>query len=207
MEWAAQQRERLANTLRSAGPDAPTLCEGWTTGDLAAHLVVRETSTAALGIVVPAFAAKTEQAMTALRDSEPYGEIVDTFAAGPTSWVRQRLDEAMNLAEFFVHCEDVLRAGDWDGHRRTLDPRLEDALWDRLKPMARLMYRRSPVPVALYRDSGDTLVAKRGTGGVRITGRPGELVLHAFGRPAVADVEVAGPPDALAAFAGAGFGV
>jgi len=28
--------------LDKTGPDAPTLCSGWTTGDLAAHLVLRE---------------------------------------------------------------------------------------------------------------------------------------------------------------------
>ena len=39
---SAAEREALADALASAGPDAPTLCEGWTAHDLAAHLIARE---------------------------------------------------------------------------------------------------------------------------------------------------------------------
>ena len=39
---AKRERLLLADLLETAGPDAPTLCEGWTTRDLAAHVVVRE---------------------------------------------------------------------------------------------------------------------------------------------------------------------
>ncbi len=35
-------RAALAAELEAAGPDAPTLCEGWTTRHLAAHVVLRE---------------------------------------------------------------------------------------------------------------------------------------------------------------------
>jgi uncharacterized protein (TIGR03085 family) len=42
MTPAQRERASLVETMRSIGPDAPTLCEGWTTRDLAAHLVVRE---------------------------------------------------------------------------------------------------------------------------------------------------------------------
>lgn len=46
--------------MRAAGPDAPTLCEGWTARDLAAHLVVRERRLdAAPGILVPQLAGYT----------------------------------------------------------------------------------------------------------------------------------------------------
>ncbi|MGD0448569.1 MAG: maleylpyruvate isomerase family mycothiol-dependent enzyme [Candidatus Dormibacteria bacterium] len=38
----AQERRELCDLLIQVGPDAPTLCEGWTTSDLAAHLVLRE---------------------------------------------------------------------------------------------------------------------------------------------------------------------
>ena len=40
--FARRERAALCNTLRAVGPDAPTLCTGWTARDLAAHLVVRE---------------------------------------------------------------------------------------------------------------------------------------------------------------------
>lgn len=49
-----KERQALCDTLASLGPDAPTLCEGWTTADLAAHLMVREREPlAAAGIVLP----------------------------------------------------------------------------------------------------------------------------------------------------------
>jgi hypothetical protein len=37
-----RERRELCDLLIQLGPDAPTLCEGWTTADLAAHLVLRE---------------------------------------------------------------------------------------------------------------------------------------------------------------------
>jgi len=36
-----QERAALCDTLEQYGPDAPTLCTGWMTLDLAAHLVAR----------------------------------------------------------------------------------------------------------------------------------------------------------------------
>ena len=39
---ARAERASLCDLLAEVGPDAPTLCEGWTTALLAAHLVVRE---------------------------------------------------------------------------------------------------------------------------------------------------------------------
>src|SRR6185503_18641888 len=48
------ERAALCDTLEKYGPDAPTLCEGWLTLNLAAHLVAREArSDAALGLVLP----------------------------------------------------------------------------------------------------------------------------------------------------------
>src|SRR5262249_60545235 len=55
----------LCDTLERVGPAAPTLCEGWTTADLAAHLVVRERKPlAGPGIVLGGpFASYTASAM------------------------------------------------------------------------------------------------------------------------------------------------
>ena len=53
--FAPIERSALADLMLAVGPDAPTLCAGWTTRDLAAHLVVRLTRVdAAGGIVIPA---------------------------------------------------------------------------------------------------------------------------------------------------------
>ena len=40
--FAKRERLLLADLLEAEGPEAPTLCEGWSTRDLAAHLIVRE---------------------------------------------------------------------------------------------------------------------------------------------------------------------
>ncbi len=37
MSHAADERQVLADALLEAGPEASTLCEGWTAHDLAAH--------------------------------------------------------------------------------------------------------------------------------------------------------------------------
>src|SRR5713226_6603591 len=40
--YSRDERLALAALLEETGPDTPTLCAGWQTRDLAAHLVVRE---------------------------------------------------------------------------------------------------------------------------------------------------------------------
>jgi len=58
---ARRERAALVETLLGAGPDAPTLCEGWRTRDLAAHLVIREHRLdAAPGILIPLFAGRSK---------------------------------------------------------------------------------------------------------------------------------------------------
>jgi hypothetical protein len=42
--YALDERSDLADSLRTAGPDAPTLCGDWSTNQLAAHLVLPERS-------------------------------------------------------------------------------------------------------------------------------------------------------------------
>ena len=41
--FARSERAALCDLLDEVGPHAPTLCEGWDTHDLAAHVWVRET--------------------------------------------------------------------------------------------------------------------------------------------------------------------
>ena len=50
MSAVQRERDALVELVRAVGPDAPTLCEGWTTRDLLAHtalpvLVVRQRTT------------------------------------------------------------------------------------------------------------------------------------------------------------------
>ena len=63
-----------------------------------------------------------------------------------------------------------------------------------------MLYRGSPVGVVVRRPSGEQQVVRTGAGLVTISGEPGEIVLHAFGRDA-ARVEVEGQEEDVAAFA------
>src|SRR5450756_1020791 len=66
MTFAHDERLALCDTALSAGPDAPTLDEGWTVADLVAHLYIRESDPlAAIGVVVPPLAGLTARHMDA----------------------------------------------------------------------------------------------------------------------------------------------
>lgn len=196
------QRERLllADLLESAGPDAPTLCEGWRTRDLAAHVVVRERrGDAAAGLLIP----KLADRMNRVRGEyarKPYQELIRLIRTGPprlSPFALKQVDEASNTVEFYVHTEDVRRAQpDWTP--REIDPVFADALWSRLERAARMMGRRSPVGLVLRRPDGQTAVAHRGSPVVTVTGEPSELILFAFGRQAAAKVETDGEEEAVA---------
>ena len=60
--FAPAERAALADLLATVGPDAPTLCAGWTTRDLAAHLIVRGSRVdAAGGIFIKPLAGRTQR--------------------------------------------------------------------------------------------------------------------------------------------------
>jgi integrase len=74
---ARTERGALCDLFDRVGPEAPTLCEGWSTRDLAAHLVIREgRPDAALGIVIPPLASRTERIQDAVA-RRPWGDLVD----------------------------------------------------------------------------------------------------------------------------------
>ncbi|MFB7910585.1 TIGR03085 family metal-binding protein [Kitasatospora sp. NPDC056076] len=200
---ALAERHRLAELLAAAGPDAPTLCAGWSTRDLAAHLVVRERrADAAAGIRVGALAGHTQRVQDGYAQ-RPYEELVRLFRAGPPVFSLFALpgaDEVANTVEYFVHAEDVARAGD-DRAVRPVPPGRAEALWRRLPMIARFEAgRRSPVRLALTRPDGQSLtVGPAGAPVVRITGEPGELVLFVYGRGARTELAVDGDGDAVEA--------
>jgi uncharacterized protein (TIGR03085 family) len=208
MSLATLERAGLADALAAAGPERSTLCEGWTTRDLLAHLLVREGQPlAAVGILVPALASVTDRAMRGLGGA-PYPELVGRFRAGPPAWSPYRigrLDAVANDVEFFVHHEDV-RRGEPGWEPRPPDAERDDALWELLLRGGRMFFRRSPVGVAVRRPSGEQAVLKAGRGLATVVGEPGELLLFAFGRDAVR-VEIEGTADDVAALKGAPLGV
>ena len=209
VDVARAERQELCDLFLEVGPDAPTLCAGWTTRDLAAHLVVRESRPdAAVGILVKPLAgyADSVQAKVAMR---AWPELVRDVRTGPPLLSPFRLPGAQGLAdpfEFAIHHEDVRRARpDWAP--RDLPAGEQELLWQRLARAARLLARTSPVGVALRRsDTGELIIAKGGTPAVTLIGEPLELLLRLYGRrECVVDVE--GPEETVALFESARFGV
>lgn len=190
---ATDERAALSDTLEKLGPDRPTLCEGWTTRDLLAHLLVRERQPwAAPGIVVPALQPLTQKGMAGYADTS-WESMIGELREGAPPWSPYRIgkvDEVANGAEFFVHHEDA-RRGEPGWEPRPSDSGRDEQLWALATRMGRLLLRRSPVGVVLRRPEGAAHVVKSGPGLVTLVGDPGEIVLHLFGRDA-ARVEVEG---------------
>ncbi|MGG8408436.1 TIGR03085 family metal-binding protein [Streptomyces sp. 12297] len=206
---AKRERLLLADLLEQAGPDAPTLCDGWTTRELAAHVVVRERRPdAAGGLLLGVLKDRLDKAMAEYA-AKPYEELIQLIRTGPprrSVYALKQVDEAANTVEFYVHSEDVRRAQpDWTP--RELDPVFSDALWSRLEKLARITGRRSPVGMVLRRPDGQTAVARKGTPVVTVTGEPGELVLFCFGRQDAARIELDGDKSAVAQLTTAELGI
>jgi uncharacterized protein (TIGR03085 family) len=205
MPWVETERSSLVETLRSTDPDAPTLCVGWDTRHLLAHLVQREHSPAAsVGDVVVKRPPGEEKYLGRLvdgaRSPEGYQRLVDRFLAGPPRWSPMSwAGESFNLVEYVIHHEDV-RRGSGSRTPRALPADQERAVWDKLKLFGRLSYRKSPVGVTLALPDGTRSVVKLADQSVVLTGAPVELALYVSGRRQAAAVEVTGPPETLAQF-------
>jgi uncharacterized protein (TIGR03085 family) len=199
MTLARRERSALVDTLRKVGPDAPTLCAGWTTRDLAAHLVVRERRLDATpGITIPFLAGYTAKVQDQMARSTDWDDLVELVASGPPIYSPFRLlDPVANLGEMFIHHEDVRRAVDgWQP--RVLDDATATALGRQLGLLSRMALGKQPAQLTLQTTDG-RLIARVGRGEpVTVTGEPQELVLFVSGRDAV-HVEFDGDPQAIAA--------
>jgi len=192
---AASERASLSDLLDRVGPDAPTLCEGWNTRDLTAHLVVREgRPDAILGVVIRPLSGWTRRVQRKFAGSD-FTKLVNRLRGGPPVWSLFRLHavgEILNNVEFFVHHEDVRRAQpDWQP--RVLDSKTDDLLWQRSRRMARMVLRSTSGGIELVRsETGERHVARApeaGQGTLTLTGTPQELLLYLFGRRDHARVE------------------
>lgn len=220
---APQRRERreLCELLRSLGPDAPTLCEGWATRHLAAHLLVRERQPlGAVGILVRPLAHRHDEAIRSTLARHSYEAIVERVEAGPPPWWCP-VDPLVNLVEFVVHHEDVRRGGPaWEPRPEAELVDIDAAVWRQLRRLARLYGRRlHDVVMELRRPAtagdaiadavGSTAPIVVGRHGPRVLaeGRPVELLLFLNGRQRAARVTFDGPPVAVAALYATSFGL
>lgn len=203
MSIASRERLALADLLTELGPDAPTLCEGWDTRALAAHLVVRERRPDATpGVAVRALAGWTERVQKGY-ERRPYDDLVEQVRTGPgrlSPFALPGVDRYLNTTEYAVHHEDVRRAQPgWAP--RALPDKVQDAFWAVVRTRAPVAFRSSAAGVVLRRSDAprSTVTVSKGEPVATLTGEPLELLLYLFGRRDHARVEVSGHPDAVTA--------
>ncbi|MEE5589868.1 TIGR03085 family metal-binding protein, partial [Streptococcus pneumoniae] len=151
--FANVERRHLAALLRRVGPDAPTLCEGWDTRDLAVHLAIRDARPDAVpGMFAPKLPLLGSHTRSVDGDYRaiPWESLVDLVERpplhSPGRW--SPVDKRMNTGEFFVHHEDVRRAQpQW--HPRQLLHDEQKALWAMLKLGGPAMLRKESESVVL----------------------------------------------------------
>jgi uncharacterized protein (TIGR03085 family) len=206
MSFARDERLALCALLDELGPDQPTLCTGWRTADLAAHLVLRERRPdASLGILGGPLAGHTRKVQAAMVARTPFPKLVNLVRTGPPPFSPFRIpgaDEQGNVVEYFVHHEDVRRAQqDWQP--RDISHDLSEVLWRKLG-MARMILRKAPVGVELAREPDADgkagahaevklrITAKAKTPVVTVAGPPAELTMWTMGRTGAAQVRLDG---------------
>jgi len=191
---------RSTSTDRSADP-----LRGWTTLDLAAHLVAREArSDAALGLVIPPLAGHLQKVMD--KYSPGYEPLVAMLRTGPPWMHRTGPLATANVNENFVHHEDVRRAS--GETPRTISPEMDAILWKMLGFGARMSKKRCGAPRSSWQtpDGRERVVSTDG-GPVTLSGLPGELTLFMSGRKEAAEITLDGDATAIAIVRAANFGV
>ncbi|MDT7759586.1 MAG: hypothetical protein QOH27_5484 [Mycobacterium sp.] len=199
MTVAQQERAALVTTMRGVGPDHPTLCGDWSTRDLAAHLVVRERRIdAAPGIMIPALAGYTARVQEQVTAADDWNVLLDKIASGPPLLSPFKLlDPVVNVAEMYIHHEDVRRAASgWEP--RELDQDAVTALTRQVSMMARMALAKAPARVTLRTPEGKALATAGRGESVVVTGAPLELLMFSSGRDE-ARVEFTGAEAAIAA--------
>ena len=208
----AQERLALCDLFEKLGPQAPTLLEGWTAKDLAAHLVLRERDlVAAPCLVLPGpFQQFAERRRRTLAQQNDFRWLVMRIRSGPPtgffqiSWVRS----GPNLNEFFIHHEDLRRANGMAA-RDSLTAAMEAALWRNVRQGSRYLSRRlRGVGLEIsWAGTAERMTIRDAQPSALLSGRPGELLLYVFGRQTAAQVEVRGPAKAVEAVRQTHFGM
>jgi uncharacterized protein (TIGR03085 family) len=193
-----KERGGLCDTLVDAGPDAPTLCAGWLTADLAAHLLAREKRPdAAAGIILPGPFARHMQKVMEEYKAKGYDRMITELRTGPPKYFRVGPMAALNVVENWIHHEDVRRANGQGP--RPPDPEVDEILWASLKTSSVMAKRRlKGAGLLLKTPDGRERLVKQADPFVVIAGAPGELALFMAGRQESADVHYEGTPEAVA---------
>ena len=194
-DFARRERLDLADLFARLGPDEPTLCAGWTTRDLAAHLVVRDRRPdASAGMLIAPLREHGERVRLA-KAAQPFETVLREVRTPPWwSLISNPLtDELVNPVEFFIHHEDA-RRGRPGWEPRDLDAGQQRGIWRATKLTGRLGLRRLGVPVAVRATGFDSFEVGEDPQ-VTVEGPPGELALFLSGRQSAARVAVDGPAE------------
>ena len=191
---ARTERAALCDTALQVGEDQPTLSGEWTVKDLVVHLLVREGSPAALGILVKPLEKVLDLEMRRV-GRRPFNVLVEKLRHGPPRWspyALPKLDATLNTLEYFVHHEDIRRAQPgWTA--RDLDADAEKLLWAMVRTGGKGLARSAPVGVTVENaTTGSRAVLKAGEPSVVVRGIPSEVTLFVFGRKPQARVELIG---------------
>ena len=196
------ERAALCNTALEAGEQAPTLCGRWTVKDLVIHLLVRERDPlGAPGIVVPKLERLNEWSARRLA-AQDFSSLVERVRSGPPKWSPMSLpplDRALNTLEFFVHHEDIRRAGtEWEP--RELTEREQKVIWKAISTAGKGLVRPSGVPVEIRwvsEERASSAVLRSGDDPVVVTGTPAELAMMLFGREQYVGLQFDGPESSV----------
>lgn len=196
LELLQERRDATCALLRAVGPAAPTLCAGWSTGDLAFHLWTLDHA------VIPALAASiglgqaVRGRLRALRSRFTFEELLEELEDGDGSF-RCMPEDCLTgyghaIGEWFIHGEDVRRANGLPAE--PISAELDQALWRRLRVAAPQLHplRR----FELVRPDGKTARTGLGALQARVHGETAELMLWAYGRREAAEVTLERPQSA-----------
>lgn len=205
-EFVKVERAELCDTFERLGPDAPTLCEGWDTSDLAAHLIVRERHpTGGPGILLGGPFARHTQRLMEREQAKSYDAMLALLRSGPTGLMGAL--PSLNVNENWIHHEDARRANG-EGPRPR-DPEREAVqikLNERMGKMATRPMKGYTVRAEMPDGISQTL--RTGDRGEVVLRAPvGEIVLYLAGRRDAAVVDLAGDPAAIEALRTAKLGV
>ena len=198
---ARRERQALCDTALALDAAAPTLCGDWDVTMLLAHLIVRERKPLkASGIMVPRLAPITERAM-AKEAARGVPAMVATLRKAPATWYSlPGVEKYTQTLEYFVHHED-LRRGRPGWEPRELPAPDVDELWSLVSRSGAYLGRNLEVPTRIARSDEPDASARfsKGDGDpVVVTGPVVELIMWAFGRTALRDVTIDGPPESMA---------
>jgi uncharacterized protein (TIGR03085 family) len=192
------ERQALVATLRSVGPDAPTLVYGWSARDLAAHVAATEQFRG-----LPTFLGRSLVVRYGWRLNDTFRPLMAIdlrrFRRHGFDWALSRLERKpprllsgaslvpVSVFEIFVHHEDVRRRN--DVVRRAPIPNLVPCIEWLLRYQRRLL---ADIGVRVLLSDGHELRGggKRST--VAVAGTAEEVVLWLAGRRDVAAVTLTG---------------